>query len=134
MAAPLEQDVMKAIGLGAHYSWFNGSGSCDYIRRHAVEKLEDAAKASGLQISPEWLEVCKTATRVDQVNSKNYGLTNTWIACSYAIQDAVYRSESGPDAGFSPAGHEWRFWSDTERNQWERMQAPSPRHHGMFRT
>jgi len=124
MAVELEQTVMREIGLGNHYNWFNGSGSCQYIRRGAVDKLPTVARKHGLTIAPAWLKHCRTANQVDQVNGSQYSLTNTWVACSYAIQDAIYRSEGGEDAGFSPDNHRWQFWSDKERNEWERRQLP----------
>lgn len=120
MAVELEQTVMREIGLGQHYSWFNGSGSCQYIRREAVDKLPATAQKHGLTIAPAWLKHCRTANQVDQVNGSQYSLTNTWVACSYAIQDAIYRSEGGEDAGYSPDVHTWQFWSDKERNEWNR--------------
>ena len=120
MAVELEQTVMREIGLGNHYSWFNGSGSCEYIRRDAVQHLLEKAATHGLTISPEWLKYCKIALQVDAINSGRWGLTNVWIVCSYAIQDAIYRKEGGENAGFSPDNHRWQFWNDEKREQWER--------------
>ena len=124
MAIELEQIIMREIGLGNHYSWSNGSGSCQYIRRDAVDKLEAVAQSHGLAISLDWLQRCRTACRVDQVDGGNYSLTNTGTACSYAIQDAIKRKEGGDSAGFSPGNHGWQFWSDKERNAWERLSNP----------
>lgn len=101
MTVELEQTVMREIGLGNHYNLFNGSGWCLYIRRSAVDKLPSIAQKHGLTISPDWLKYCRAANQVDQVNDQ-YSLTNTWVACSYAIEDAIYRSDGGEDAGFSP--------------------------------
>jgi len=122
MAVDLEQTVMREIGLGQHYSWSNGSGSCQYIRRKAVLELQPIAQNHGLSISPAWLKHCQIANQVDQVNGRQYSLTNTWVSCSYAIQDAIYRNEGGEDAGFSPDNHRWQFWSDKERRIWEHRQ------------
>jgi len=102
MAVELEQAIMREIGLGNHYSWFNGSGSCEYIRREAVNRLPAIAQGHGLTISKKWLAQCKTANQVDQVDGNQYSLTNTWITCSYAIQDAIYRKEGGDKAGYDP--------------------------------
>lgn len=102
MAVELEQTIMADIGLGAHYNWFNGSGSCESIRRKAVEVLTEAAEIHGLTISQEWLNHCRKAYRADAIEGGRYTLTKTWVSCSYAIEDAIYRKEGGKDAGFSP--------------------------------
>ena len=118
MAVELEQTVMAAIGLGQHYNWYNGSGSCGYIRRDAVERLAGAAKKHGLSIAPAWQKHCETAIRVDACDSE-YTLTNVWIACSYAIQDAIYRKDGGK--GFEPSEN-WHFFTDAARQAWARQQ------------
>ncbi len=120
MAVELEPTVMMGIGLGNNYHRFNGSGSCRYIRQGAVGKLAEAARKHGLSISEPWLARCKTANQVDAIDSDECGLTNTWVACSYAIQDAIYRKEGGEDQGFDPPGDDegWQFWSDEKREMW----------------
>ena len=121
MAVELESKVMKEIGLGQHYSWFNGSGSCRHIRNAAIGNLAQVASANGLTVTPEWLAYCRTASQVDNVGGGEYRLTNVWIACSYAIQDAIYRSEGGESAGYAPPTNpNWYFFRDEERQQWER--------------
>ena len=121
MAVELETKIMNQIGLFDSYQWNNGSGSCGYLRSNAVSKLASVAKENGLDIAPKWLNHCRTALQVDEVNSGRFGLTNTWIACSYAIQDAIYRSEGGD--GITPVEN-WHFWSDKQRNEWNRRQMP----------
>ena len=123
MALPLEETIMNEIGLGAHYSWFNGSGSCEYICRDAVNKLSATLQKHGMTLDPKWLALCREANLVDQVNSGQYGLTNTWIVCSYAIEDAIYRQQGGEGAGILPDNHHWQFWSEKEKQQWERQQS-----------
>ncbi len=120
MAVELERTVMMEIGLGNNYRWFNGSGSCRYIRQGAVGKLAEAARKHGLSIASTWLARCKVANQVDAVDSGEYGLTNTWVSCSYAIQDAIYRKEGGDEQGFDPPGDEegWQFFSDEKRKMW----------------
>jgi hypothetical protein len=123
MAVVLEQEVMQGIGLGQNYRWYNGSGSCSHIRRKAVDQLVSVAEKKGLQISSDWVAHCRKATRVDQVGSGQFGLTNTWIACSYAIQDAIYRHEGGE--GYDPPTGEdhWYFFSKDDRREWKMMQS-----------
>jgi pyrroloquinoline quinone (PQQ) biosynthesis protein C len=118
MAVELEQTIMREIGLGNHYNWFNGSGSCAGIAREAVDSLSRIAKQYNLAISVEWMEHCRKAVRVDTCSS-NYTLTNTWITCSYAIQDAICRAAG--DNGFEPI-EDWYFWSDKERHAWHRSE------------
>lgn len=121
MAVELESKVMEGIGLGQHYSWFNGSGSCRYIRNAAIDKLTQVASENGLTIAPEWTAYCRTASRADECGGSQYRLTNVWIACSYAIQDAIYRSEG--DGGYSPPENpDWAFFSDDDRQRWERQE------------
>jgi hypothetical protein len=120
MAIELESTIMQKIGLGQHYSWSNGSGSCRYIRDEALKLLPGAAAENGLTIHPAWLAHCRKASRVDQVGGDCYRLTNVWIACSYAIEDAIHRSEGGE--GFTPQ-EDWYFFSDAERQRWQMMTA-----------
>lgn len=118
MAIELEETIMREIGLGNHYSWFNGSGSCGYIRRSAIERLPEVAEKHGLTIAPVWLAHLKRAERADNINGYDggrYRLTNVWIACSYAIQDATYRAAG--DNGFEPEEN-FYFFSADERQQW----------------
>ena len=72
MAVELEQTVMREIGLGANYRWFNGSGSCEYIRREAVDKLANVASKYGLLISPEWLCACQAAIAKDNTDGDRF--------------------------------------------------------------
>jgi len=44
MSLPLEDTIMEVIGLGMEYNWYNGSGSCGYIRREAVRLLRSYTK------------------------------------------------------------------------------------------
>ena len=119
MAVELESKVMEEIGLGQNYRWFNGSGSCRYIRNNAIDKLVSVAQQNGLTISPSWLSHCRTANQIDNFGSSEYGLTNVWIACSYAIADAISRLESGESAGYSPEKNpRWHFTRDEDRTKW----------------
>ena len=124
MAVELEEKVMQEIGLGQNYRWYNGSGSCGYIRQNAVDKLQSVAQDHDLSISPKWLERCKESTLVDNIDGEQYSLTNVWITCSYAIRDAIYR-QSG-SGGFEPPSldKDWQFW-DKERERVYKMERRS---------
>jgi hypothetical protein len=115
MAIPEEERIMREIGLGQHYSYFNGSGSCAYIRREAIDNLPTVLKKHGYKINSGWHRLVMEADRVDGADGEST-LTNVWIMCSYAIQDAIYRkSGNGFDAPENPS---WYFWSDEIRNRY----------------
>ena len=116
MTLEIEEKIMKEIGLGSHYNLLNGSGSCGYIARDAVNNLARALEDNGLTLSQEWAVHCQRAVNVDAFRGNKFSLTNTWVACSYAIQDAVYRKNNGK--GFKPV-EDWYFFSQKEREKWE---------------
>jgi hypothetical protein len=53
-----------------------------------VRLIPETLKNEDLSLSEEWKEVLKLALVAD---GGQYSLTNTWVMCSYAIQDAIYR-------------------------------------------
>jgi hypothetical protein len=124
MAVELEAKIMGKIGLGNHYGWFNGSRSCAGIRRAAISKLPRAAQAEGLTISAAWMARLREADVVDGIDGGEVSLTNVWITASYAIQDAIYRSEG--DKGFAPPplAEDWHFWDSDKQAQYERSKQP----------
>ena len=64
MAVQLEQEIMMAIGLGNHYSWYNGSGSCGYIAREAIGLLPKAIQKAvddNKEIAHITLVICEGA-------------------------------------------------------------------------
>lgn len=130
MAMELESKVMEEIGLGQHYSWYNGSGSCQYFRDEAIRRLPEACKKNGLTVSPKWLAHCQRASLADNVDARNYGLTNVWIACSYAIQDAIYRSQGGESAGITPTEN-FNFFDPKDRERWNMMYGKNARYDKM---
>ena len=90
MALPLEQTIMSEIGLGQHYNWFNGSGSCKYIRHQAADAMAGVIQAhadKGEDIVPPdpslIAEIKRISRQVDAANQ--YTLTAVWIAASYTI-------------------------------------------------
>lgn len=94
MAMQLEEEIMAKIGLGSHYGWYNGSGSCGDIRRQAARKLEEAISEAGVagnkiaSPNPRLIALVKeVATRGDK---DEYVLTKTWQAVSDAIAAHIH--------------------------------------------
>jgi len=100
MAMELEPKIMGDIGLAQHFNYFNGSGSCEYIRKQAADKLEGAildAAASGVIAAPN-SKVIGVVKKVAQVgDDSQYSLTKTWQAASEAITAHIHA------AGLKPA-------------------------------
>lgn len=93
MAVQLEQDIMREIGLGQHYNYFNSSGSCEYIRKRAARELPDVLRryrADGKEVAPPNDKLCSLLERVAGSEESRYTLTNTWCAASYVIQAHLY--------------------------------------------
>lgn len=44
MSLPLEDTIMRDIGFGNHFYWYNGSSSCRWIRQEAARQLPDAIR------------------------------------------------------------------------------------------
>lgn len=98
MAMELESKIMGDIGLAPHFNYFNGSGSCEYIRKQAAEKLEGAIldNASGEIASPNY-QVIGVVKRVAQVgDDSRYSLTKTWQAASEAIAAHIHAASLEP--------------------------------------
>lgn len=101
MALELEQEIMDQIGLGANYQWFNGSGSCIYIRQEAAwmigEKIQEAHDSGKPITQPNQKLVdilCQIA--IHDAGDK-YTLTYTWQAASAIIAEHIHnysRTES----------------------------------------
>lgn len=98
---PLEDLAMRAIGLGAHYNYFNGSGSCSYIRMDAVKKLPDVITQlakEGNEIIEPYGKLIDTLSKIATTSESNsYSLTKTWQAASDTIRihmDAFYKPEN----------------------------------------
>ena len=95
MALPLEQTIMNEIGLGAHYNWLNGSGSCKYIRHQAADKLAAAiqkhADAGEDIVPPDDALINEVQSISRQIEASNtYTLTAVWIAASYAVAAHIH--------------------------------------------
>jgi hypothetical protein len=101
MALPLEEQIMREIGLGNHYNWYNGSGSCEYVRQKAIEQLTQAIQSyadAGEEILPPDRELIEFARQVAfHGEESQYSLTKTWEVVSYVIADHIHRFHD-PDA------------------------------------
>lgn len=91
MAIELETTIMNEIGLGAHFNWFNGSGSCEHIRNEAAKRLTEVInRYAGKEIAPANSELISIAKEVARTEGSRYTLTKTWEVCSYVIQAHIY--------------------------------------------
>ncbi len=95
---PLEETVMREIGLGNHYNWYNGSGSCRYIRQKAADTLSDVIQKhhdNGEAIAPPDTALIQVLKRVASVgDDSDYSLTKTWQAASYIIAEHIHMANS----------------------------------------
>jgi hypothetical protein len=93
MAVELEQQIMREIGLGGHYSWFNGS-DCEYIRNDAAKRLPGILQRyhnEGKEVAAPDKELCDLLSDVARRgDDSRYTLTNTWQAASCVIQAHLY--------------------------------------------
>lgn len=99
MALELETKIMQEVGLGMHFNWFNGSGSCKYVREEAARNLAKAIekhhKAGEKIVAPDngLLALMDQATKWDE---NQYILTIAWQVASYVIaahMEAFFYSE-----------------------------------------
>jgi len=98
MVLKLESKIMKEIGLGNHYSWYAGSGSCPWFACAAangiagvIQKYHDA----GELISAPDEDLINLLIKVAEFGetSKN-SLQNTWQAASDIISRHIRYSDS----------------------------------------
>jgi hypothetical protein len=89
MALELETDILLRVGLGRHFNWSNGSGSCGAVRRSAIDKLpvaiQESHTADPSAIAPPYaplIEVYKDAAQVGDM----YTLTTAWQVASDVIR------------------------------------------------
>ena len=93
MALALETTIMMEIGLGDNYRWFNGSGSCEYIRQQAANKLEASIQkhydAGERIIAPDsnLMALAQASTRWDD---SQYELTKAWQVMSYILAAHIH--------------------------------------------
>lgn len=103
MALELESKIMSEIGLGNHYNWYNGSGSCRYIRIEAANKLFGTIQKhhdNGEEIaSPENSLINIVKHIAEDGDSDDYILTKTWQAASYVIAEHIHRIQMSDEEG-----------------------------------
>jgi hypothetical protein len=95
MALELETQIIGEIGLGHPYgyNYFNGSGSCEYIRQEAARRIGGAIKkhadAGEMIAQPDdgLLALMHEATAWDK---DRYTLTKAWEVASYVIAAHIY--------------------------------------------
>jgi hypothetical protein len=117
----IEEKIMDRIGLGMNYRWFNGSGSCEYIRDQAIDRLVNVMSEYELYPSKEWLDACKEASLADMIDGGKYTLTNTWVAISNTLRDASERKNNG--TGFKPDYSRFQFFTQESRSKYNEMRA-----------
>ena len=101
MALELEETIMREIGLGAHYNYSNGSGSCRYIREKAVRVLPEVIAKYHAEdktaIAEPDQRLCDTLATIAQVSdSSDSSLTKTWEAASYVIAEHIHQANVTP--------------------------------------
>lgn len=101
MAMPLEKTIMSEIGLGQHYNYYNGSGSCEYIRQEAARSLRAAIQkhhdeGGGID-APNGYLISLVGQIARNDDGDPYVLTNTWIACSYVIAEHIHQANTTPN-------------------------------------
>jgi hypothetical protein len=97
MALELEDTIMTEIGLGNHYNWFNGSGSCRYLRIESASRLESTIKKhadAGDKIAQPDNKLINLAIAVagSLRLDRDYELTRTWEVCSYIIAAHIHEA------------------------------------------
>ena len=96
MSLPVEDQIMRDIGFAQHYNWFNGSYSCEGIRRAAVEQLPAALRKHGLTPSKQLM---RTLERIAaEADEERFVLTKTWQACADAIRAHMEHTCTATDA------------------------------------
>lgn len=93
MAMPLEETIMTEVGLGMHFNWFNGSGSCEYVRRHAVDLLTEAIQKhhdAGEQIAAPNAEMIALAREATRWDDSQYVLTKSWQVTTEVIATHIH--------------------------------------------
>ena len=92
---------MEEIGLGNHYTWFNGSPSSRNIRIEAADKLFSAIQKhhdNGDEIASPKNNLINTVKDIAEIgDSDNYTLTRTWQAASYVIAEHIHQVKTSDE-------------------------------------
>jgi hypothetical protein len=89
MALPLEEAIMREIGLENNYRWYNGSGSCGAIRRVISDKLVQAIKKhheAGDPIAAPHPTLMALMREASQWDHSPFVLTIAWQVASDIIR------------------------------------------------
>jgi hypothetical protein len=90
MPLELEKEIMCEIGLGRHYQWHHGSGSCEYTRKQAVEKLPGVIQKyhdEGKEIDlPNEGLIATLKLIAEKGDESRFTLRKTWEATSNVIR------------------------------------------------
>jgi len=90
MALELESEIMNEIGFGMPHNWYNGSGSCAYIRRKATKVLGRVIEKyhkEGKEIAMPNASLLETLADVAEYgDNDDFCLTKTWQAASDIIR------------------------------------------------
>ena len=88
MARELEERIMKKIGFSNNYQFYEGSNTCQTIRKEAVTKLEDAISASASadeEIAFPSERLLNLLSQIEQAEKSPMSLAETWKATSDII-------------------------------------------------
>jgi glutamate synthase domain-containing protein 2 len=99
MAMELESTIMAEIGLGNHYTYYNGSETCAYTRKVAAEKLSKAIenhhkKDKNSIAKPDENLVGLVKEVAECGDEHSYDLTKTWVVASYVIAEHIHQAKS----------------------------------------
>lgn len=101
MALELESKIMGEIGLYSHYTWYNSSGSCRYIRTEAANKLFSTIQKhhdDGEEIAPPKNNLINTVKYIAEIgDSDDFILTKTYQAASYVIAEHIHQAKTSEE-------------------------------------
>ena len=101
MALELETKIMEEIGLHSHYTWYNGSGSCRYIRTEAANKLFSTIQKhhdDGEEIASPKNNLINTVKYIAEIgDSDDFILTKTYQAASYVIAEHIHQAKTSDE-------------------------------------
>ena len=101
MALELESKIMEEIGLHTHYTWYNGSNSCRYIRIEAANKLISAIQKhhdNGEEIAVPNRRLINLLKHIaENGDSDDFILTKTWQAASYVIAEHIHQAKTSEE-------------------------------------